>query len=115
MSAPSEEPGGRYLPPLVDDLIADAPPIPPPRQISEAEGAELIARLNQPGGERLVLDIDEQTYIDDQPPIRSPELIAELEHYLRTDPDEGDFYRAIVATLDFAFGRTPTGPLSGEA
>lgn len=114
MSAPDERPGGRYLPPLVEDLIAEAPPMPPPREITPEEGAELIRRLNAPRGDRLVLDVDQAHYISDQPPIRSPEAVAELERRLREEPGDGDFYRAICETLDFAFGRTPTGPLSGE-
>jgi len=107
----SEE--GRYIPPLASEIVA--PPVPPPRRIGPEEGAELIRRLNQPDGWQIVLDADEQTYISAQPPIRDREAVRWLIRELRDDPEpDSDFYQAILETLDWAYGRSPRGPLSGE-
>ncbi|WP_017559867.1 hypothetical protein [Nocardiopsis baichengensis] len=105
----------RYIPPPVSEIIASEAPMPPPRALSREEGAELIRRMNQPGGHKLVLDADEQDFIAAQPPVREPAAIDWLVRELTEAPEPGsDFYRAVCATVDFAFGRG-RGPLSGEA
>lgn len=96
--------------PIPDDLWDDEDD----SEHTPEEHAEFIRKVNAPGGAHITLSAREWGHRSKLPPVRDPAAVRELRASLAEEPPGNPFFDGIAAALDYAYGQTLIGPVSGE-